>query len=254
MQPQENQIRAILSGQSFEWAVRQLASREQLASRQYGDFVSVTVQEIERYVDTHGFDATTVVERSPGQPMPDERTVIEMDGDSWIVYYAERGKRTQLERHASREMARKAAIAHLVSAAWVNLNAWYRDRHFPGSAIPMFFDPFPPRAGDPPPHVVRFDDSAVVVRVIDPSIRRNIQAELGFSVRAATEAPTAHVEGDRARGTLFGGLRDRGLHFLEGEPGSPAEAFARLRSRGLVQGMFRSLRLLPDGTWVARHL
>jgi hypothetical protein len=60
MEAEIDQIKAILSANTFHWAIKQLLPNESIDNRQYSDFISVTAEDIYQYVKTNGFPAPTI--------------------------------------------------------------------------------------------------------------------------------------------------------------------------------------------------
>ncbi len=140
------QIDAILSDRAFAVALSHLPGREALNDLCFDDLMDVTPTEVLQVVDDRGFDPRTAVELAERDRVPDDRIVVRPDAGRWEVFYFERGEKNDLARFASREEARAEVVRRLFSLAWISLNAWYRDKHFPGMPIPPYGESFPPTA------------------------------------------------------------------------------------------------------------
>lgn len=84
-------------------------------------------------------------------------------------------------------------------------------------------------------YVQQADGNTVQVVVLDADARAALQA-LGVAGQAATLC--AEVGDDIGKARLFAALRDRGVAFLASREWSPAEVFAWLRDRGLLEGAY----------------
>lgn len=60
MKSKQEQIEAILSMSTFNWAVKQLSFGKSIDNHRYSDFISVTPDDIENYVKEHGFSKKVV--------------------------------------------------------------------------------------------------------------------------------------------------------------------------------------------------
>lgn len=84
-----------------------------------------------------------------------------------------------------------------------------------------------------PAYVQQADGSTVQVVVLDAGVLVALHT-LGFQGQASTLR--AEVGDDIGKARLFAGLRDLGVAFSAGREWCPAEVFAWLRDRGLLEG------------------
>lgn len=84
-------------------------------------------------------------------------------------------------------------------------------------------------------YVQQADGSTVQVVVLDAGVHAALQA-----LRFEGVLPTlrAEVGDDLGKARLFAALRDLGVAFSAGREWSPAEVFAWLRDRGLLEGAY----------------
>ncbi|MBW3625724.1 MAG: hypothetical protein KY468_20205 [Armatimonadetes bacterium] len=137
MRPKEEQIKAILSGDPFRWAVEQLADHETMDEKRYSDFINVTPEEAEEFVKEHGFPEDAVCDETKGPPfIREDRLCIESLNNRWDVYYFERGHYNQFTHHTSYEEARREIINRMIQSAKIALNSRFRYAH-PELKLPL---------------------------------------------------------------------------------------------------------------------
>lgn len=90
--PAEDQIRAILGQRAFAWAVDQLPTGVSIDDVTFADLVSVTRDDVERWVEEYGFDSTTVRDEDDG--VGAEGLYVIPEDDGCVAFNSERGKRT----------------------------------------------------------------------------------------------------------------------------------------------------------------
>ena len=126
----EEQIRAVLSWNTFQWAASLLAPDETMDDKTYRDFITVTPEEMEEYVIHYGFPRGAVCDKTVGPPFdPEDRICIETIHNQWNVYYFKRGHSSDLTQHSSFEEARREVIDRLMTGAKIALNQRYRHAH-----------------------------------------------------------------------------------------------------------------------------
>lgn len=130
MKSKIEQIQAILSWNTFRWAVNQLQSNETIDEKQYSDFISVTPDEIEDYVKAHGFPdrAVKVVGKGKGIFAEDQICIVEVPS-GWEVFYMERGQRSEQALLPSFDEAQREVIRRMIETAKIQLNHRYRHAH-----------------------------------------------------------------------------------------------------------------------------
>ncbi len=136
MKPTIEQIQAILSGNTFRWAVNQLQPGETIDEKRYSDFISVTPEEIESYVKEQGFPgrAVKVISKGQGVFAEDQICIVEV-ASGWEVFYTERGQRSEQMLLSSFEEACREVIRRRIETAKIELNHRYRNAH-PGLNLP----------------------------------------------------------------------------------------------------------------------
>jgi hypothetical protein len=85
----------------------------------FADLVSVTRDDVERWVGVHGFASTAVRD---GRDNGGEGIYVLPEGDAWVVFYSERGERNYEHRFASRAEAQRWVVDHLYNSARTSLN------------------------------------------------------------------------------------------------------------------------------------
>jgi hypothetical protein len=130
VRPADEQIVAILSGQTSGWARAQLAPGQSMDDRRYSDFIRVTPDEIEEYVRGKGFPGTYIVEAPLGHTSAaDDQVCIVEQPSGWEVYYTERGVKSETATFTTHVEARREVIRRMVELAKVTLNHRYRYAH-----------------------------------------------------------------------------------------------------------------------------
>ena len=133
MKTKEEQIKAILSWNTFRWACEQLSDSSEIDQKKYADFISVTAEEICEFVRTNGFDDRAVFvcstqDRWDNFKSDDHLCICEEKG-GWIVFYTERGQRSAEARFSTREQAEAEIVRRLIVSAKVSLNHRYKNAH-----------------------------------------------------------------------------------------------------------------------------
>ena len=112
--PAEEQILAILRGNTLCWTVEQLPQGVSIDDVGFVDLVSVTRDEVDAWVAANGFGSTSVRDdRDDGA----EGLHLLPDGDGWEVFYSERGHRSFTHRFATQAEARGWVVDHLFERA-----------------------------------------------------------------------------------------------------------------------------------------
>ena len=122
------QIRAILGWNTFRWAVGQLPAGVSIEDVTFVDLISVTRDDVDRWVRRHGFASTAVRDvRDTGV----EGLYLLPEGDGWVVFYSERGTRTQSQHFDTQAQARRWVVDHLYDSARTSLNHrwWHAHPH-----------------------------------------------------------------------------------------------------------------------------
>lgn len=133
--PQEEQISAILGWNTFSWAVAQLPTGVSIDDVRFVDLITVTRDDVDRWVETHGFASTAVRDdRYDGA----EALYLLPQEDSWLVFYSERGKNNYEHRFVSRAEARRWVVDHLYDSARTSLNHrwWHAHPNARPASIP----------------------------------------------------------------------------------------------------------------------
>lgn len=133
--PAEEQIQAILSSNTWRWAVARLSGDQTLDNYRFRDFISVTEDEVYEFVLAHGFDDRVVLEIERGDP--DGRLCIssEPSDGRWAVFYTERGRRSREVIVPSLPDARREVVQRLMVDARISLNHGFKLAH-PGLSLP----------------------------------------------------------------------------------------------------------------------
>ncbi|MFB9313479.1 hypothetical protein [Nocardioides plantarum] len=117
--PPDDQIRAILGGNTFRWAVDQLPTGVSIDEVRFVDLISVTREDVDRWVERHGLASTSVRDdRYDGA----EGLYVLPEGGGWVVFYSERGQRSFAHRFVTRAEARRWLVDHLYDSARTSLN------------------------------------------------------------------------------------------------------------------------------------
>jgi hypothetical protein len=126
MRDKEEQIKAILKGDTFHWALDQLVPGESIENKKYSDFVSVSVEDIYDYVMANGFPLNTVEELRKGEAgyYYDNLRIEEVE-NGWEVYGIERDRKSVIMLFPSLEEARKETLRRKIVSAKVELNHRY---------------------------------------------------------------------------------------------------------------------------------
>lgn len=117
--PAHEQIRAILAWNTFRWAVDHLPQSVEIDDVTFPDLVSVSRDDVLRWVEKHGFDSTAV--RDDGYDGAEALYLLPEAG-AWVVFYSERGQRNFEHRFASEGAARRWVVDHLYDSARTSLN------------------------------------------------------------------------------------------------------------------------------------
>lgn len=129
----DEQIRAILSWNTWHWAVRQLGDGETMDNVRFRDLVSVTEDDVYDYVVVHGFNERAVVERGDAE---DHLCIVPKANGRWTVYYTERGMRSDEIVLASLAEARREVVHRLMVSARIALNHNFKLAH-PEMHLPL---------------------------------------------------------------------------------------------------------------------
>ncbi len=117
--PLEEQIHAILGWNTFRWAVDQLPTGVSIDDVRFVDLVSVTRDDVDQWVEKHGFASTAVRDdRYDGV----EALYLLPQDNGWVVFYSERGTRNFERYFDSRAGARRWVVDHLYDSARMSLN------------------------------------------------------------------------------------------------------------------------------------
>ncbi|KRB78324.1 hypothetical protein ASE01_03335 [Nocardioides sp. Root190] len=117
--PPDDQIRAILGWDTFRWAVDHLPAGVSIDDVRFVDLISVTREDVDRWVERHGFATTSVRDdRYDGA----EALYLLPEDDGWVVFYSERGQRSFAHHFAVRAEARRWVVDHLYDSARTSLN------------------------------------------------------------------------------------------------------------------------------------
>jgi hypothetical protein len=140
MTAKDEQIRAILSYDTWNWAVNQLGPQDSIDEKRFRDFISVTESEVEQYVHEHGFDKRVVFESKDAGAWlrldADDHICITKNNEMWEVFYTERGKRSQEASFPSWNGAAREVVRRLFEGAKIMLNHRYRLAH-PEMNLPL---------------------------------------------------------------------------------------------------------------------
>lgn len=117
--PADEQIRAILGWRTFAWAVAQLPAGLSIDDVTFADLVSVSREDVERWVEEHGFGSTAVREVDTTGA---EGLYVTPEDGGWVVFYSERGRRNLEHRFVDRREARRWVVDHLYDSARTSLN------------------------------------------------------------------------------------------------------------------------------------
>jgi hypothetical protein len=101
----------------------------------FRDLISVTEDEVYEYVLTNGFPEQVVVEVDAAQGADDRLCSVPLDDGRWVVYYTERGVRSDEVKVPSHEAARREVVRRLMRGARIDLNHRYRLAH-PDESLP----------------------------------------------------------------------------------------------------------------------
>lgn len=126
----EEQIRAILTGNTFNFAHDYMPEGKSIDDIRFRDLISVDEDEVFAYVVKHGFDERIVSEPSAHPLMDDDTICIVPEPDGrWRVFNLERGQCGLEEVLPSLAAARKHVVHRLVRSARVSLNHRFRLAH-----------------------------------------------------------------------------------------------------------------------------
>lgn len=131
--PKDEQIRAILSWDTWRWAVDRLGEGESIDNVRFHDLISVTEDEVYQFVLVHGFNQRAVVERGDAD---DHLCIVPESDGRWAVYYTERGKRSEEVVLSSLADARREVVHRLMQSARTALNHRFKLAH-PGTSLPV---------------------------------------------------------------------------------------------------------------------
>lgn len=124
--PVEEQIRAVLSGDVWHWALPQLPPGLSIDDLRFRDFIAITEDDILAHVAAHGFGDGIVVEGGDAN----ECHCLVPDGQGrWAVYYSERGARSRETVVDDLDAARREVVHRLMDSARISLNHRYRLAH-----------------------------------------------------------------------------------------------------------------------------
>jgi hypothetical protein len=129
----DEQIRAILSWNTFRWAADRLSDTETMDTVRFRDLISVSEDKVYDYVVANGFDECAVVER---RDVDDHLCIVSQADGRWAVYYTERGKRSAEVVLPSLADARREVVYRLMVSARISLNATFKLAH-PEMELPL---------------------------------------------------------------------------------------------------------------------
>jgi rhodanese-related sulfurtransferase len=133
MKPKTEQVEAILSWDTFRWACDQLQDRSDIDQKKYTDFIEITEEEIYQFVHKHGFNSRAVYictnEDRWDNFKSDDHLCIVQDKDKWLVFYTERGQRSETAVFNDRKQAEIDVIKRLIVSAKISLNCRYINAH-----------------------------------------------------------------------------------------------------------------------------
>lgn len=135
MANEDEQIRAILDWNTFRWAQAQLPENKSIDDVRFRDLISVTEDDVYDYVLRNGFPDRTVAEGEGARLADDRLCLAPLEDGRWVVYYTERGTRTDEVTVSSHAEARREVVRRLVRSARIDLNHRYRLAH-PDEALP----------------------------------------------------------------------------------------------------------------------
>lgn len=124
--PTADQIKLILSERTHELVSALPDPNEMINHLKFSDFISVTIPDLIKYVQEHGFPNRNVAEQGSIHAFHgDNQLRIEQRGGNWVLFYAERGEETDLEKFQTIQEARNACIKRLYRSAKITLNHRY---------------------------------------------------------------------------------------------------------------------------------
>ena len=129
------QIQAVLSWDTFSWALTHLPESKTIDDVRFSDLISVTEDAIYEYVLAHGFPERAVAEGDAARWADDRLCLVPLDDGRWTVYYTERGIRSDELQVPSHAAARREVVHRLMKSARISLNHRYRLAH-PYESLP----------------------------------------------------------------------------------------------------------------------
>ena len=133
MKTKEEQIQAILSGNTFQWACNQINSVKKMDHKKYDDFISVTEQEIEEYVISNGFGDSVVYENDGTEAWSiydaHDRICISQENKQWLVFRMGWEGRLEISMFLEKGDAIREVIKRLINLAKISLNNRYQNAH-----------------------------------------------------------------------------------------------------------------------------
>ena len=129
MRSRQEQIEAILSWNTFVWAREQLPPGKSMDDFRFRDFISVTEDDVYDFVLSNGFSPRVVAERDETRRADNKLCIAPLEDGRWIVYYTERGQRSEEVKVPSQAAARHEVVRRLMDNARINLNHRYRSAH-----------------------------------------------------------------------------------------------------------------------------
>lgn len=131
----EEQIRAILGPDVFRWTLERLPPGRSIDDVRFRDLISVSEDDVLEYVRRNGFDGRVVAERDAARGADDRICMIPEADGRWLVYYIERGLKSDERVLPSEADARRHIVRTLLKSVRISLNHRYRLAH-PDEPLP----------------------------------------------------------------------------------------------------------------------
>jgi hypothetical protein len=126
----DEQIRAILGGRTSELVSRLPDANIVIDSLRFADFIDVTADDLNSYVQAYGFPDGYVAEEGGNHRYHgDNQYRIERSEDRWLLFYTERGEKSGLQEFSNLDQARRAIVHELYTSAKITLNHRYWHAH-----------------------------------------------------------------------------------------------------------------------------
>ena len=122
----EDQIQAILSWNTFRWALVNLPESATIDDVRFRDLIKVSEDDVHNYALQHGFPESVVAERDAARTADDRLCIVPLDDGTWSVYYSERWTRSDPVVVSSLAAARREVVRRLMTGARISLNHRYR--------------------------------------------------------------------------------------------------------------------------------